>query len=219
MSSTAQGILGLKIKLNYYRWNKLYVKTYKECPVLMQMFGAGVLEGALTFEQINDFYTNVKADHEKELDELDKLGKYFEDVDHLIDGRIKNPQFFQQLNQTNLNYWSQISLSKAQLFGVFKGFNSRVENKLNLVDFYFINADGQISELLEFMEYKKSLKSSKETIQTQLSSNRPEEIDVVSLLAKSHSENLREFWVKSLRKSHCSVFVKPIFNNEKKGKS
>lgn len=183
----------------------------------MQMFGAGVLEGSLTFQQINDFYTNVRADHEENSDELEKLGKFFEKIDHLIDTKIKNPHFFQELNQTNLNYWSQITLSKAQLLGVSKGFNSRVEKKLNLVDFYFINADGQISELLEYMEYKKTFKSAKETIQTQLSSNRPKEIDVVGLLAKSHSENLREFWVKSLRKSHCSVFVKPIFNNEKKG--
>lgn len=181
------------------------------------MFGAGVLEGSLTFQQINDFYTNVRADHEENSDELEKLGKFFEKIDHLIDTKIKNPHFFQELNQTNLNYWSQITLSKAQLLGVSKGFNSRVEKKLNLVDFYFINADGQISELLEYMEYKKTFKSAKETIQTQLSSNRPKEIDVVGLLAKSHSENLREFWVKSLRKSHCSVFVKPIFNNEKKG--
>ena len=90
----------------------------------------------------------------------------------MIDTKIKNPQFFQELNQTNLDYWSQITLSKAQLLGVSKGFNSRVEKKLNLVDFYFINADGQISELLEFMEYKKNFKSAKETIQTQLSSNK-----------------------------------------------
>lgn len=181
------------------------------------MFGAGVLEGALTFEEINDFYTNIKADHSTKTDQLELLRDYFEYVDHLIDGRIKNPKFFQELNQTYLNYWSQVAMSKAQLFGVFKGFNSRAENKKSLVDFYFINVDGQISELLEYMEYKKTLKSSKETIQTQISSNRPKDIDVASLLAKSHSENLKEFWVKSLRKSHCSVFVKPVFNIEKKG--
>lgn len=182
------------------------------------MFAAGVLEGLLTGHQILDFHTNVGSDHAEQGSQQD-LRAFFESLDSLIDGRIKTPAFFSSLNETLLNYWTQIALSKAQLYGVFKGFDARFSKRLSLTDFYFINADGQISELMEYMQYRRSMGSGKETIQTQIASReKGKGIDVKALLARSGVESLKEFWVtKILRRSHCSVFVKPLRNNETQG--
>lgn len=194
------------------------MKTYNECPVLVQMFAAGLLEGTLTFQEINDFYTNIKSDHEESKIQIASLSQFYKKINNLIESKIKKENFFKELNQTYLNYWTQIALSKAQLEGVYRGYNFRANQKLNLTDFYFINADGQTSELLGYMDYKRNVNLAKETIQTQLSITKSKNIiNVESLLKKTHSSNLKEFWIKSLRNSHCSVFLKPLIDSESKG--
>ena len=180
------------------------------------MWAAGVLEGILTIEDINNFYINVNSDNIGNTENGD-LSEFFEKIDQHIDSQINHVDFFKNLNQTALNYWTQITLSKAQLTGVFNGYNSKASKKLTLTDFYFINADGQLSELLGYMSHKKKLKSSKETIQTQLSNKKSKKLDVENLLSNTNSLNLKDFWIKSLRKSHCSVFVKTIMDSENLG--
>ena len=181
------------------------------------MWAAGFIEGALTYQDINNFYTNVQSDHVESQNDLNRLSEFYEFVDKTIDSKIKKVEFLKGLNQTYLNYWTQIALCKSQLQGIYQGYNSRNLRNLSFIDFYFINADGQISELLTYMSQKKNVKNAKETIQTQLST-KPKKVDVKSLLEKSHSSNLKEFWLKSLKNSHCSVFVKPLFDTSKKGK-
>lgn len=122
------------------------MKTYNECPMLVQMFAAGLLEGALTFQEIKNFHTNIKSDHEDSKIQINSLSQFYERINNLIDSKIKKNDFFKGLNETSLNYWTQITLSRAQLEGVYKGYNLQTTDKLNLIDFYFINADGQTSE-------------------------------------------------------------------------
>lgn len=36
--------------------------------------------------------------------------------------------------------------------------------------------------------------------------------DLDAILKKSKSKNINEFWMKKLRHAHCSVYVKPLKN-------
>lgn len=179
------------------------------------MFSAGLLEGILSYNEITNFHDNVKYDHQSRTNELDSLSEFYKYVDKTIEEKISNRSFFSDLNQTFLSYWAQISLSKSQLYGVYVGYNTKAAKKLSLIDFYFINADGQINELLDLMTYQKN---SKQIIETQLVMSKTKIIDIDKLLIKTKSKNLKEFWKKSLLNSHCSVFVKPILDSKEKGK-
>lgn len=180
------------------------------------MFSAGLLEGILSRKEIINFHENVKYDHQSRVNELESLSEFYKSVDKNIEEKISNRSFFSGLNQTFLSYWAQISLSKSQLYGVFVGYNANATKKLDFIDFYFINADGQINELLDLMAYQKY---SKQIIETQLVMSKTKIIDIDRLLIKTKSKNLKEFWKKSLLNSHCSVFVKPILDPKEKGNS
>lgn len=47
-------------------WDKIHVQTFKECPVVVQMWAAGYLEGLLTHKQTYDFYSNLVHMHDNE---------------------------------------------------------------------------------------------------------------------------------------------------------
>ena len=95
------------------------------------------------------------------------------------------------------------------------GFNQISHKKLSLIDFYFINSDGQISELYDLVQLKKDNENNHEkNIQTQIFQNQKKHLNINLLLKESNSKDLKEFWLKKLRKTHCSVFVKPLKNDQ-----
>ena len=43
----------------YQRWDTLTIKTYAYCDPIIQMWAAGLLEGLVTYQKMNDFYLNL----------------------------------------------------------------------------------------------------------------------------------------------------------------
>lgn len=121
-------------------------------------------------------------------------------------------------------YLLQISLSKSQLKGLYDGINYKGERKLELAELYLLNADGQTSELIELVQIKYEKEKTKQALTQTISQaevlNNQKTFDLDAILKKSKSKNIKEFWMKKLRHAHCSVYLKPLKNenNRKKKK-
>ena len=81
---------------------------------------------------------------------------------------------------------------------------------------YLLNADGQTSELIELVQIKLENEKNKQTLPQTISqaevTKSQKTFDLDAILKKSKSKNIQEFWMKKLRHAHCSVYVKPLKN-------
>jgi hypothetical protein len=64
----------------------------------------------------------------------------------------------EEYNETEKIYWTHIYYQKVQLEGLLSGYNSVNKRKLRLEDLYFINADGEVPELIEAHKVKNNNK-------------------------------------------------------------
>ena len=76
--------------LNEIGWDKMYVKTYKECNVMIQVWAAGYLEGYISHQQIRDFYENLVNSHNNERRNLASVFDTFDQVETNIRKKITN---------------------------------------------------------------------------------------------------------------------------------
>lgn len=125
--------------------------------------------------------------------------------------KISNKNLKSLTNFEDFNFWSEISLIHLQTEGLLFGYNFRkpIEKKILMHDIYFINADGQIPELLsifrlenefENFRYKQNYKKS----------------GLEYLFREFATKDPEVLWEKILSRSHCSAFIKVLRDSNKK---
>lgn len=214
-------------------WSKLFVETFNKASPEVLSYAAGYLEGKLSAKHILDFYKNLVGIHSDEKNELEEVFRYYSEVEKNIRKRtskenLKNLSLLN--NEKELRYWITVAMIQAQTDGLFHGYQSEMKGKadidLKFEHFYFINADGEVPELLTLFKLKKetftdNLRES--SIDTKFSfkeSNLRKENQNYKFsreyLKKYFGESDPELlWQKLMSKSHCSALIKPIINDGK----
>lgn len=149
-------VLKLIIKTTKYfiRWSQIEIETQPEYPDWVQAFGAGVLEGALTWSNIYNQWSNtVQGYCEQDEDTQafciwlrDFLSTNFENIKKLSDEKGKVD-----------HYWYQIRLFFYQLEGLEYGWRlgvkrSRADYDIQPVDFLMLNAAPDIHDMRIYYE-------------------------------------------------------------------
>lgn len=163
--------LKLKRELNDKGWNRLTVdipqssnnsgESFKITNnPYFKMYLAGYLEGRITCNDINLFFGNMKSNY-KTSNSWNDLETFFKKVsDNLIDN-IKNKKTV--VSSIDENYSAHITLSIMQLIGLTHGYNFEAKQsnakEITVEQFLIIQADGELSELLRMVSYKKTPKN------------------------------------------------------------
>lgn len=108
-----------------------------------------------------------------------------------------------QKSEKGIVYHSMLGVQKLQLEGLFGGYSvkSRREKPLSLSDLYFLNSDGQISELLELMNSDLQLMRMKAVAGNQW---------ITNLFIKYQVHTPQQLWDQLLEKSRCSAVIRYI---------
>ena len=160
VSGLAWGFYDDRIATN--GWGYLKVESNPKVDPALQMTAAGFLEGSLTQIRIeqqvfNEYFTQFPNGTRS------KDGKY------LYSGRLVT--FFDQniawmwseiAAHPSDQYWVQVKLVLAQVEGMLRGYNSAVKNgsyPLRFVDLFFLNSNGDVGDILEMLERRRSSRS------------------------------------------------------------
>jgi len=198
-------------------WSKLYVETFDSSSPEVQSWAAGFLEGKLTAREILDFYKNLVGIHSKESDALQDVFEYYKKVEESIRYRTSKQVLSNVSEEKELEYWISVSLVQAQTDGLHAGYNSIMkEHPLTFAQIYFINADGEVPELITVFKTKKESKnfsqySFKEGKTKSFLSNRSTEKFSKEYLQFYFGSSDPEFvWNKLMSRSHCSAIIKVL---------
>lgn len=185
-------------------WSKLYIETLPYVEDNITSYSAGYLEGVLTCHQILNFYNNLYNIHIEDEKYLKRILSFYSKVENSLQKKITREYISSLSTQDEKEYWNKVIMIHSQTIGLMDGYNSIMKNnKLNIAQFYFINADGEIPELISVYKYKEKQsyyrfkdsieKFSKEYLQLYFDSDNPEKI-----------------WTHLMQKSHCSALLKKI---------
>lgn len=133
-------------------WNYLSVSSFAIGDLAEQSFAAGYLEGYVTATEISQFYRNlIKNNFEKEKPTYLKIRTFFSEVVSELEQNLRkypDSRYSEKVTRDILIGYSQIN-------GLMKGYNDKVSknesDKIDLVDFLLMQADGEISELISFL--------------------------------------------------------------------
>jgi len=200
------------MSLNKIGWSKLYVETFDNAAPEIISWAAGFLEGKLTAPHILDFYNNLVGIHEKESEYLNDVFKYYEKVEKYIRKKTNKKSLENIKDMKNLEYWISVAMTQAQSDGLLQGYNSRMGSKtLNFAQIYFINADGEVPELLNVFKFKSSRFDGSNYSFRERSSNKQTEVYSKAYLKEYYgSEDPEIVWQKIMANSHCSAIIRLI---------
>lgn len=192
--------------LDQIGWSKLYIQTNPEVDESILSYSAGYLEGVLTCRQILNFYNNLYNIHinEEEI-YLKKVLNFFSEIQDYINNKTSKDYISSLKTQKEKEYWSRVSIIQSQTNGLMDGYNEiMINNPLNLAQFYFINADGEIPELISVFKAreKENYYSFKE------SSKINEKFSREYLKYYFGTEDPEQVWTNLMKKSHCSAVIK-----------
>lgn len=137
-------------------WSQLEVETQRNYPDWVQAFGAGVLEGTLTWHNIYNQWTNTiisPCDRDENSQKFcswlrETLSTNYNTMKEIANNRSKND-----------HYWHQISLFYYQLEGLEAGWirgakrsRSGFEDDITFVDFLIMNSAADIHDLKLYYE-------------------------------------------------------------------
>lgn len=187
--------------INKIGFHKLEIKTFSNVNSLFQCYVAGFLEGRTTHQEIHDYFNNIHIffDGYSE-DSLKDLYDVYQITYNYIYDSI-NADSFSKLDDEDLRKWYHIACLKSQLDGLYQGYNSIAEKKLTLLDFMFINSEGNYGDIQNII---------KMTNMTQLKEEADDFSTNENLMKIYNSTNIEEIWRNLVRHSHCSVIVKLI---------
>lgn len=160
----------------------------------------------------------------KDVQIIEKIRKFYKAVHNNVNKKIEEKLKSRFETDFEKNYWIQLLLMQAQTQGLLLGFNQRNETKIGIEDLYFLNADGQISELITLfsnIDYFPSNNSQnfryklKKNIENKVKKRLiPEYIQ--QLFDKYQTNDFEEIWEMIEIESKCSAFIKLL--REKNGK-
>jgi hypothetical protein len=201
-------------------WSKLYLETFDNCSAEIQSWAAGYLEGKLSAKEILDFYNNLVGIHSKESGYLQDVFDYYNKVEESIRYRTSKPVLANVIKGEDLEYWISVALIQAQTDGLLAGYNSIMKaNQMNVAQIYFINADGEVPELLSVFKYKKENASYTNQYSFKEKSHSNKNYSKFSPEYLEHyfgTKNPDRVWDKLMSQSHCSAVIKII--NDDQGK-
>ena len=187
-------------------WSKLYIQTNPEVDESILSYSAGYLEGVLTCHQILNFYNNLYNIHVNEEEKyLQKVLNFFSQIQEHIKYKTSKQYISSLKTKKEQEYWTSLSIIQSQTNGLMDGYNEiMTNNPLNLAQFYFINADGEIPELISVFRAKEkenyysfkenskiNEKFSREYLKYYFGTGDPEQV-----------------WTNLMKKSHCSAVIK-----------
>lgn len=145
--------------LHQIGWSKLFIETFNNCASEIQSFAAGYIEGKLTAKNILEFYKNLTGIHADEEAELKDVFKYYGKVEKSIRHKSSKEVLSKLTNELDLEYWITVAMVQAQTDGLYSGYNNELGtiSPLSFEQFYFINADGEVPELMTLMKTKREM--------------------------------------------------------------
>ena len=72
------------------------------------MWSAGFLESIFTHNDIINFFENVQDSNKHNIETKELLKQFFKEIDNNLDNKINDQNFMEQLNETELKYWTQV---------------------------------------------------------------------------------------------------------------
>lgn len=208
--------------LNKIGWSKLYVETFDNAAPEIISWAAGFLEGKLTAPQMLDFYNNLVGIHEKEAQYLTQVFKYYENVEKFIRNKTSKESLETIKDPKTLEYWISVAMTQAQSDGLLQGYNSIMKsNIMNFSQIYFLNADGEVPELLNVFKYKSSSTFNGSNFSFREKSAVKKKTDVFSkeyLKEYYGSDDPEVVWHKIMANSHCSAIIRLIKDENDKPK-
>ena len=195
-------------------WSRLFIETIDNASPEIQSWAAGYLEGRLTAKEIREFYNNLVNIHSEEKSVLSQVFDYYDKVEKSIRNKTSK-QMLKNYQQEDLEYWLTIAMIQAQTDGLMAGHNSaRGVIPIKLSEIYFINADGEVPELISVFQTK--------NLQSQTDFRfRQQKIKKFSkeYLLKYFNSNDPEFiWQKLMSNSHCTAVIKVLFEDNQEDK-
>ena len=226
-------------------WSRLFIETFDNCPSEIQSFAAGYIEGKLTAKNILEFYQNLIGIHAEEAKELNQVFDYYEKVEKFIRKKTSKMNLTTGYgsNDGNINkdleYWITVALVQAQTDGLYAGYNNIMSkvSPLTFAQIYFINADGEVPELLTVFKARAEAaaaangntnkynsnyntnKSSAINIDTKFSFKQKPAKEKYSKFSKEYlyknfgTKNPELLWNKLMLHSHCSALIKCDFSS------
>lgn len=194
---------GIYKKTRYAQgWDKLRLKTFSNSNgnPLLQCYSAGFIEGAISATEIFYYYTNIHIFFKKSKKSVDDIKYFYSVVNENLRERIKKENYQNKnFDDSEFKQLAYITCLLAQINGLYQGYNSQADSdkKLDLLDFYFINSEGNFGDLKAYMKVNNM------------------KFDSVNDFYKK--ENLIEFynttdiqliWKNLIRKGHCSAIIK-----------
>ena len=185
-------------------WSKLYIETLPYVENNIASYSAGYLEGVLTCHQILNFYNNLYNIHKEDERYINRILTFYSKVENSLQNKITREYISSLSTQEEREYWSKVKMIHSQTIGLMDGYNSIMKNnKMNIAQFYFINADGEIPELISVYKYKE--KQSYYRFK-----------DSIEIFSKEYlqlyydTDNPETIWTHLMQKSHCSALLKKI---------
>jgi len=135
-------------------WDKFYLKTYSAANPFIQCWSAGYLEGVLSHEEIYNYYNNIHVFFKGNNDAIDDIKNFYKNINENLSSKL-NISYFKTLNENDYKKWLHFFCIKSQLEGLHAGYSSMIDvgskdeqmKKLSLLDFYFINSEGNFSDI------------------------------------------------------------------------
>jgi len=195
-------------------WSRLYIETFDNTTPEVQSWAAGLLEGKLCAQEIWDFYRNLVGIHSSEMEYLKDVFEFYKKVEEFI--RLKtNKNKLVELKEDDLKYWISVAMIQAQTDGLLSGYNSIMKNdQMNLAQLYFLNADGEVPELINVFKYQKKTKSNGYEFSFKEQNSESKSPKNFQKFSKEYLEfyygtsDPEKVWNKFMLKSHCSAVIK-----------
>jgi len=198
-------------------WSRLFVETFDNSSPEIQSWAAGFLEGKLSALEILYFYKNLVGIHKEESDELGQVFNYYTKVENFIRKKTSKAELL-GLDGEDLRYWTSVAMIQAQTDGLLYGYNSVMKDqKFALNQIYFINADGEVPELIAV--FKQKNKSSYANANYSSYSNTRFKEQTKTKIEKFSKDYLKfhfgtsdpnEAFTNLLSKNHCSALIKVV---------
>lgn len=173
---------------------------------LIQCWIGGFLEGLSTSEEINYYISNLNVFFHDKPTLSKEIKDFFTVIHNNLMKKDEDISKFKFRNISDIRKKAYESCIIAQLQGMNYGYNLMSDQKLTIEDFYLMNSEGNIPDMINLMEINKMNISTKD----------------IDFLSKENLNNiyktddLIKIWQNLSKKGHCSAIVKMI--SKKDGK-